>query len=178
MSKKEPWRIVVTGPESTGKTALAKLLAEKTNNFWVPEYAREYVEHLNRPYQYEDVVQIAHHQILQEKEASMCGKPFIFFDTWLILTKVWFDEVYQKCPQWLVDHIGSARIDLFLVCDTDLPWVADPVRENGGERREALLQRYCDEIRAFGFCYEMVRGFDDARFESAKKALLLHGLKL
>lgn len=61
MSKKEPWRIVVTGSESTGKTALAKFLAEKTNNIWVPEYAREYVEHLNRPYQYEDVMQIAHH---------------------------------------------------------------------------------------------------------------------
>ena len=172
-------RIVVTGPESTGKTELAQALAEKLNSIWVPEYARQYVENLNRPYDYDDVVQIAQYQVAQEAEYALkIGKGLIIFDTWLIITKVWLDLVFGKCPEWVFDHIRSTKIDLFLVCDTDLPWVADQVRENGGEKRKELFHLYCNEIRAFGFNYEIVSGFGDERTANAMKALSKHGLKL
>jgi NadR type nicotinamide-nucleotide adenylyltransferase len=172
-------RIVITGPESTGKTELAQALAKKLNTIWIPEYARQYVENLDRPYNYDDVVQIAHHQITQETEFTLkMEKGILIFDTWLIITKVWLDLVFGKCPEWICDHIRSSKIDLFLVCDTDLPWIADPVRENGGEKREQLFQLYCNEIRIFGFKYEIVSGFGDLRTVNAMNALLKHGLKL
>lgn len=172
-------RIVITGPESTGKTELAQALAEKLNTIWIPEYARHYIENLNRPYDYDDVVRIAHYQITQETEfASKMGKGILIFDTWLIITKVWFDLVFGKCPEWVSEYIRSSKIDLFLICDTDLPWIADPVRENGGEKREELFHLYCNEIRTFGFKYEIVSGYGISRTENAINALLRHGLKL
>ena len=172
-------RIVITGPESTGKTELAQALAEKLGAVWIPEYARQYVENLNRPYNYDDVVRIARYQISQEKEYTLKIKNgILIFDTWLIITKVWFDLVFGKCPEWVCDHIRSSKIDLFLLCNTDLPWIADPVRENGGEKREQLFQLYCDEIHSFGFEYEIVDGFGAVRTQNAFGALLKHGLKL
>lgn len=172
-------RIVITGPESTGKTELAQALAEKFDTVWIPEYARHYIENLDRPYDYDDVVQIARYQVAQETEFTLkIGKGILIFDTWLIITKVWFDLVFGKCPEWISEHIRSSKIDLFLVCDTDLPWIADLVRENGGEKREQLFQLYCNEIRSFGFNYEIVGGFGAARTENAMNALSKHGLKL
>lgn len=171
-------RIVVTGPESTGKTILAQALAQKLGAAWIPEYARYYVENLNRPYNYDDVVRIARYQIAQEAEySSRIRKGVLIFDTWLIITKVWFDLVFGICPEWVSDHIRSSKIDLFLVCNTDLPWIEDPVRENGGEKREQLLELYCKEIHSFGFEYELVNGIGDVRTENAMSALFKHRMK-
>lgn len=179
MNEKKISCIVITGPESTGKTELAQDLADKFSAPWIPEYARKYIENLDRHYNYDDVVQIARYQISQEEEYRLkTGKGILIFDTWLIITKVWFDLVFGKCPEWVCDHIRSSEIDLFLVCNTDLPWIEDPVRENGGEKREQLFQLYCSEIRSFGFEYEIVNGFGDARRENAISALSKHGLKL
>jgi NadR type nicotinamide-nucleotide adenylyltransferase len=179
LSDKEVIKIIVTGPESTGKTELAESLAQLFETIWIPEYARDYIEHLHRPYVYEDVIQIARIQIAKESECTLKpGKRILFFDTWLIITKVWLDLVFGRCPEWIVNHIRSSKIDLFLVCATDLPWIADPVRENGGEKREALFDLYCEEIRSFGFKYEVIDGFGSARIENALKALSKHGLNL
>ena len=172
-------RVVITGPESTGKTELAHALAEKFGTIWIPEYARHYVETLGREYNYDDVEKIAKYQIAQESEyTSKITHGILILDTWLIITKVWFDVVYGKCPAWLPDHIGSSEIDLFLVCATDLQWIADPVRENGGEKREELFQRYIHEIQEFGFKYEIVSGLGPARLDCALKLLSKHGIKL
>ncbi len=172
-------RIVITGPESTGKTELAQALADKWKTVWIPEYARFYVENLGRPYSYDDVIRIAKYQITQEAEyASRIGNGILFYDTWLIITKVWFDLVFGKCPEWVSDHIRSSKIDLFLVCATDLPWISDPVRENGGDKREELFGLYCDEIRSFGFNYEIVGGIGNLRVENAMKALSRNGLNM
>lgn len=176
MAKDPIKRIVVTGPESTGKTALAESLARQLGTNFVPEYAREYVENLNRPYTYPDVENIARFQIEQENLFGGRTSKLLIFDTWLIITKVWFDLVFGKCPEWVISHIKSSHIDLFLVCKTDLPWISDPVRENGGERRELLLQLYCNEINSFGFKYELVEGTGPVRTENALRLLSLHKL--
>jgi len=162
--------IVITGPESTGKTELARGLAEHFQTTWVPEYARSYVENLGRPYTREDVETIARHQLLQEKEfQAKAQNGFLFFDTWLIITKIWFEVVYGECPDWIKDHISQFHIDLFLVCDTDLPWIPDSVRENGGEKRDELMEMYCREIESFGFPYAIVSGSGKARLNNALK---------
>jgi len=176
MSHESIKRIVVTGPESTGKTELSFNLAKRLNVDFIPEYARTYVENLNRPYCYFDVKNIARFKIYKEKRFEKRRSDILIFDTWLIITKVWFDLVFGRCPEWVISHIKSSKIDLFLVCKTDLPWVADPVRENGGEKREELLKIYCDEINSFGFSYELVEGIGLKRTENALKLLSLYKL--
>lgn len=170
-------KIVVTGPESTGKTTLSQSLAEKLGCEWIPEYARSYIESLNRPYTFEDVEKIAHEQILQEHQYSeRVGSGFLILDTWLIITKVWFDIVYGRFPEWIDQKIRVGNINLFLVCEPDLPWIQDSVRENGGEMRNILFERYCTEIEKYGFQYEIIGGIGEDRVRNAVEVLKLRCL--
>ena len=97
----------------------------------------------------------------------MSNKSPVFFDTWLIITKVWFDFVYKKRPEWLDSYIKNSSIDLFLVCDIDLPWVFDPVRENGGENRQILQNIYIDHLKNYGFNFKIVSGEGEERIKNA-----------
>jgi nicotinamide riboside kinase len=178
MKKSSLRKIVVTGPESTGKTALSEALVPILNAVLIPEYARTYVEGLrNRSYNYTDLEIIARHQVGEERRLSeIFGDRILLMDTWLIITKVWFDVVFGKVPDWIDSYISASDIDLFLVCQTDLPWIADPVRENGGEMRGLLFNRYCQEIENYGFRYEVVDGFGAARVQNALRMIQDHGL--
>lgn len=160
-------KVVVTGPESTGKTQLTERLAEMFHTVWIPEYAREYVSGLGRPYHYDDVEHIAAEQVRREKQFASAANGILFIDTHLIVTRVWFEVVYRRHPGWLDDAIRDAGIDLYLVCNTDIPWVPDGVRENGGEMRERLLQMYIDEIRNSGVAWRLVSGRGSRRTASA-----------
>ncbi len=164
-----PKIVVITGAESTGKSTLTEQLATHFNTLFMPEIARSYVEGLNRKYTFDDVEQIAKLQV--ENLNNLCKQPvpFVFADTWLIITKVWFEFVYNKTPGWLIDEIRNTRIDLFLMCDTDLPWIFDPVRENGGENRNILHNLYIRNIIEFGFKYKIVRGTNNERLSNAIK---------
>ncbi len=161
--------IVVTGPESTGKTVLAERLAALFRTVWVPEYAREYVSGLGRQYRYEDVEHIALEQVRRSQEYAAGASRVLFLDTHLIVTKVWFRVVYGRYPEWLDRAIRDAGIELFLVCNTDIPWVPDGVRENGGEMRERLLEMYIAEIEAAGVPWRLVSGKDSQRTAMAEK---------
>jgi len=159
-------RILITGPESTGKSELAVSLAGTLHGKVIPEYAREYIGSLHRTYHYGDVEHIA----MQQSGAfeSVAGEMgWVFFDTWLIITKVWFDLVFGRVPGWIDRRIRESAFDLVLVCNTDLPWIPDPVREIGGERREMLLKRYQDELEMYGFNWVLVSGSGDDRLECA-----------
>lgn len=164
---RKPVNIVITGPECTGKSTLAISLARHYNTEYIPEYARTYVENLNRPYNYNDLEIIAQKQIADFKEYQIKANRILFLDTFLIITKVWFDVVYNHCPSWVIDQLKLHEIDLFLVCDTDIPWIADDVRENGGEMREKLKNRYISEIEKFGYSFKIISGKDDQRIISA-----------
>jgi len=164
-------RIAVTGPESTGKTTLAIQLAELYKGSYIPEFAREYVENLPHHYTYEDVEAIARMQLEQYQATRSSTGQLFFFDTWLIITKVWFNWVFNKTPQWLDDQIRQCPIDLFLLCLPDLPWEADPVRENGGENRLKLLDLYRSELNHYGFKFAEIGGIGEIRLQSAIEAV-------
>jgi nicotinamide riboside kinase len=158
--------ILITGPESTGKSELAGALASRYRGVVVPEYARGYVAGLRRPYTFQDVEHIA--RIQSGTYDHYLQEPgWVFFDTWLIITRVWFEVVYGKVPGWIEGRIRSARFDLVLLCDTDIPWVPDPVRENGGEKREALMKRYREELIRFGLPFQQVSGSGPQRLQHA-----------
>jgi len=162
-------RILITGPESTGKSELANDLGKHYGGMVVPEYARKFIQELGRPYQFNDVEHIALKQ-LEEYDRSF-HPDWIFFDTWLIITKVWFKVVYNRVPSWLEKKIGIASFELVLLCDTDLPWIADPVRENGGALREELLDSYKNELNHFGLNWELVSGSGEERLLKARQLI-------
>lgn len=164
-------RIVITGPESTGKTTLAKQLAQTFNGQYIPEFAREYIEKLPHHYTFEDVENIAKTQVQQYRLTRSGSEGFFFFDTWLIITKVWFNWVYGRIPGWLEDEILNCPMDLYLLCRPDLPWEADPVRENGGENRIRLYEQYREQLEHYGFNFVEIGGTDEARLHNATDAI-------
>jgi NadR type nicotinamide-nucleotide adenylyltransferase len=167
----KPIRVVITGPECTGKSTLSERLAEYFDTAFVPEYAREYVQRLGRKYNYDDIVHIAETQLEQIKQ-DYPGKKIVFYDTWLVITKIWLKVVYGHYPEWIDRELESEYVDLWLLCDTDIPWYADGVRENGGEMRDRLYKIYLNEIRDLKGNYFVVQGTGDQRFLNALKIIL------
>jgi NadR type nicotinamide-nucleotide adenylyltransferase len=158
--------IIVTGPESTGKTTLAQALAGKYKAELYPEYAREYVQNLNRDYEFADILKIAEYQYNQFKEFQS-GNKIAIFDTYLIITKVWFLWHSNTYPDWLDKAIKNTKGALYLLCAPDIAWIPDSVRENGGEARKQLFDTYRKELENYGLTYKIVTGCDNDRFENA-----------
>lgn len=146
--------IGIVGPESCGKSTLSRRLAQAVGGTCVEEYARRYIENLNRPYTEADVLHIARTQIA-ERAATYVRMP-VFFDTELIVTKVWLLDKYGRCPAFVEEALRTLPLDYYLLCAPDLPFVPDPVRENP-HRREELFERYLCEIRAIGRPFRIVR---------------------
>ena len=172
MNESEQIRIVITGPESTGKTTLAKQLAENFSGLYVSEYAREYVEHLTGQYTFADVENIARKQIDQYLQSKDSNETIVFFDTWLIITKVWFEWVFGSVPGWIEDAIQDCPVDLYLLCQPDLPWEADSVRENGGENRIKLFEKYRDELIRRRLRFVEISGVENERLQNAIAAIM------
>ncbi|MGB3587118.1 MAG: ATP-binding protein, partial [Tunicatimonas sp.] len=132
-------KIITTGPESSGKSTLAQALAGYYQVVWVPEYARDYLNKLNRPYQEEDLLKIAKGQIKREDEAAK-GKPdLLICDTSLMVIKIWSEYRYRRCHPWILKQIERRPLDLYLLCTPDIPWEPDPQRENPTNRDELFL---------------------------------------
>ena len=165
-------KIVVLGPESTGKTDLCRALSRHFDRPWIPEYARDYISKLTQPYTYEDVETIAHHQIVEQKEVLKSPKKsdFLFLDTDLIITKVWFLHVFGRCPDWLQSELEKLEITLYLLCKPDIPWEFDPVRENP-EIRDFLYDWYKREIETLGRPFFEISGLGEKRLQNAIAAL-------
>jgi nicotinamide riboside kinase len=158
----------ITGAESTGKSTLTSALALRFRATGVAEYARGYLEQLGRPYNYHDVEKIARKQL----ELIRCHRdePLVFFDTCLINLKVWFREVYQRVPSWLEESIPVYGSGIYILCEPDLPWEFDPLRENP-HRREYLTIEYEKEIVLAGFDYFRVNGVGDDRLMRAAEGV-------
>jgi len=165
-------RIAIIGPECTGKTTLSQQLAKHFCAEWIPEYARQYIAELEGIYSIDDVIFIAKKQI-DEYDYSDENASQIFYDTNLIITKIWFDVVFKECPDWVEEAISTRTFDYHLLCNTELPWEPDIVRENGGEKREKLFNMYEQELKKRGFPYGIVTGDGDSRFTNALNLLNL-----
>lgn len=161
------FRVGIIGPESTGKSTLAAYLAHRYGGVLVSEYAREYMETraCASAYTYEDVVNIARFQVQQLEELSDAytkGIPrvykneVIFFDTELIITKVWFLHKYGECPAFVEEALHKYPMDVYLLCYPDMAWEPDPVRENPNIR-EYLFEWYEREIQALNIPYYIIR---------------------
>jgi len=163
-------RIAVTGPESTGKSVLAEELARHFQTVWVPEFARDYLNALGRPYSEEDILIIAKGQLEAENRSVGKASSFIFCDTELIVTKIWSEVKYNRCDPWILNSIRSHSYNLFLLCDIDLPWEPDPLREHP-DKRKFLLELYLSELKNRNFPFAVIRGTGPARLQNAISAI-------
>ncbi len=162
-------RIAVTGPESTGKSTLARRLAAYYGTLWVREYAREYLEKKGRQYRYtlQDVEAIAQGQMERENSMAKKAHGLLFCDTDLLVVKIWCEVVFGSCPAWIEQQFLDHRYDLYLLCAPDIAWEPDPLRENPDDR-EALFVLYEKALKENGMPYRIVRGKGDVRFENAR----------
>jgi nicotinamide riboside kinase len=167
------FKVVVTGPESTGKSEISRYLANAYGTAFIPEYAREYLAGLDRPYAFEDVERIARVQVAQLHDYPDV-LPILFLDTYLIITKVWFRVVFGRIPEWIDESLERSGIDLFLLCYPDIKWVPDPLRENPDPRRSVLYEAYQKEILRLGTPCAVVRGSGKERFTNAENAVARH----
>ena len=163
-------RVAITGPESTGKTELAKQLAAYYQTTYVPEIAREFLASLGRAYIFEDIVKIAREQL--DMENSFAEKPgkILFCDTDLLVTKIWSIFKYGKCDPWIEEKVKSHRYDLYLLCGIDMPWAEDPLRENPGQREE-LFGLYLNELQLLKVNFAIISGLGERRLRNAILAI-------
>ncbi len=159
-------KIVLSGAESSGKSTLAKQLADYYEAPYIAEIARNYVEKLDRPYTYEDVENIARQQVEAEAELVAQNPPIIFIDVDLTNTKYWFLDVYNTLPDWVEEEINTNKPDMHLLCYHDLPWEDDPVRENP-HRRDYFYNLYKKEIESLEIPYGIVTGSGEERLKNA-----------
>ena len=139
-------KVVIIGPECTGKSELSEYLADHFNTVWVREYAREYLDNLSRPYGAEDLLIIAQGQIGLENKMTSMANNVLFCDTDLYVIKIWSYFKYGYCDQRILDAISQRRCDLYLLTYIDIPWVNDPLREHP-DQREKLYSLYLKEMQ-------------------------------
>jgi NadR type nicotinamide-nucleotide adenylyltransferase len=158
-------RIALIGPESTAKSTLSEALAKHYNTVWVKEYAREYLSILKSKYTLTDILTIAKEQLELEKNALKKANKIIFADTELIISKVWCEDVFNVCPDWISQNIQSHKYDLYLLTYPDLLWEADPLRENPN-RRIYFYDLYEKELNAIQANYAIIKGEQDQRLKN------------
>lgn len=159
-------KIAITGPESTGKSTISSLLARYFNTNWAKEYAREYLASRNIPYGYEDLEIIAKGQLINESDAAKKANRILFCDTELINIKIWSQYKYNKCSQFVLDSIKENTYDFYFLCDIDIPWVKDPLRENP-DKREFFLDWFKKELKEYNFPHLLLSGNVFKRMETA-----------
>lgn len=161
-------KIVITGPESTGKTTLAQGLGRHYQTDWLREYARIYIDNLHRPYEQEDLLIMAKGQLASEEAARMKGQNLIICDTSLEVIKIWSEVKYHACHPWILDKLQKQKVDVYLLCTPDIPWQPDPQRESP-EDRERLFTIYQHELEDKN--YIEIRGDETKRLSTAIQAV-------
>jgi NadR type nicotinamide-nucleotide adenylyltransferase len=167
-------RIVITGSESTGKTTLARRLAEHYRGEWVPEFARDYAASKGAALDFSDHDPIAKGQMQREDEFlarhRTSGAAVLVQDTDLLSTAVYCTHYYGSCPAWVEQAARARRPDLYLLLDIDIPWIPDPQRDRGHLRGE-MHALFLDAVERSGSPFVLISGSGEARFTAALAAI-------
>ncbi len=163
-------RVVLTGSESTGKSTLATELARHYGVELVPEFVRSFAEQKGAPIDFGDHGVIARGQMALENVAIARAERLVVQDTDLISPVVYCRHYFGRCPAWIEEAAAVRRPNLYLLCATDVEWMADGVRDRG-HMREEMQQLFAEAVRASGTKWVEVRGDRVTRFEEAMRAI-------
>ena len=173
-------KIVVLGPESTGKSTLSEALAKHYGVVDCKEYARQYLHENGTKYNFEDLLTIAKGQLTIEQQAIQKAEQLfieklknkIIIDTNMYVMKVWCEYVFNDCHTFILDQINKRGYDLYLLADIDLPWSADEMREYPDEKpRQELFAIYKDILINQNTPWGIVSGAGDERTQNAIKLI-------
>jgi nicotinamide riboside kinase len=150
-------RVVFTGSESTGKTTIATAVARHYGVEVVPEFVRTFAEQKGTPIEFSDHGLIARGQMALEDEYMARSHradpahptPLMIQDTDLLSTVVYCRHYFGRCPAWIEEAVRARQPDLYLLCGTDVPWIADGVRDRG-HLRETMQRLFEEAVAASG----------------------------
>jgi len=161
-------KIVFTGPESSGKSTLAKKAQAIFGGELVLEYAREYLNNLDRKYTQHDLLLIAKKQVETQDKAILSGSKLVFLDTDLLTLKIWSEYKYGSCDSWIINKLKTQKDFIYILCKPDFDWEKDDLRENPNDQDE-LYNIYIKELENYGFYYIEVEDSVEKRIEKLKK---------
>lgn len=166
-------KVVLFGPESTGKTTLSRQLARHYNSVWVPEYAREYLQNKwnneRKTCEPEDLLPIAIGQMKLENELATKTDSILICDTDLLETKVYSEAFYKgSCDPLLKKYAMENTYDLYFLTYIDTPWEADDLRDRPGQRLE-MFNAFKDELIKNNKSFVLLKGSKKERLETAVK---------
>jgi len=165
-------KVVIIGPESTGKSTLTQALAAQYSEPWVPEFAREYLLQLDRTYRFDDLLEMARGQIECEDERAKQAKEILFCDTDLRVIKIWSEHKYGRTHPWITQQIQHRKYDLYLLTDIDIPWQEDPLREHPDpDMRTYFMQLYEQVLESSGVPWVKISGSSDERVRAGIAAI-------
>lgn len=193
-------KVVIIGPESTGKSTLCQMLSQHYGAPWCREYAREYLMTNGTDYNYDNLLTMAKGQVALEDEVAISfentlieekitlqspisnlkskNQAFLFIDTDLYVMKVWCEYVFNDCHSWILKRIAERPYDLYLLCRPDLPWIKDELREYPNEKpRQELYHIYKDLLVQQATPWAEVYGNFEERLERAIEAIEMHLVK-
>lgn len=177
-------KVVIIGPESTGKSTLSAQLADHYGTTWCPEFAREYLLTNGANYSFEDLLSIAKGQLAMEDEYALMlenqsaplleqgGHIPLFIDTDLYVIKVWSEFAFGQGHRFVLEEITRRNYDLYLLTQTDLPWAADEFREYPDlQTRQRLYRMYKDILINQHVPWVEIHGDYDQRLRLATQAV-------
>ena len=164
-------KVVIFGPESTGKTTLSRHLARYYNSVWVPEYAREYLQDVwnneRRTCEPKDLVPIAEGQIQLENELAQKTDTVLICDTDLLETKVYSEAYYSgTCDPVLDKYAIENTYDLYFLTYIDVPWEADDLRDKPNEREE-MFEYFHNTLKKYNRNFVILKGDKKTRLKTA-----------
>jgi NadR type nicotinamide-nucleotide adenylyltransferase len=163
-------RVVLTGSECTGKSTLAAALAQHYGIDFVPEFVRDFAERLGRPIDFSDHGAIARGQMALEDEHQARGTGLIIQDTDLLSTVVYCQHYFGRCPAWIEEAAAERRPVLYLLCEMDVPWIADGIRDRSHARAE-MQALFASAVEESGVTSIRIRGDRGARTALAIAAI-------
>ncbi len=164
-------KVVLFGPESTGKTTLSEKLARHYNTIWVPEYAREYLQdkwnNERKTCESKDLLPIAEGQMRLENDLATKATDLLICDTDLLETKVYSEAYYlDYCDPILEKHALENQYDLYLLTYIDIPWAADDLRDKPNERERMFLY-FKDTLEKYNRNFVILKGDKKTRLKTA-----------
>ncbi|MBY5957323.1 ATP-binding protein [Membranicola marinus] len=164
-------KIAVVGPESTGKSYMAKHLAREFDCFYVPEYSRYYCQGLERNYTMTDEVNIFHGQVAMEDGfLDVVRQSLLMCDTTILTVKIWSDHLFGYTPGNVLDEIRRRNYDFYLLMDIDLPWEDDPLRDFPNKRAH-FKEIWRTELRSLNADFQIIRGLGEERLQNGIRAV-------
>jgi NadR type nicotinamide-nucleotide adenylyltransferase len=168
-------KIVLFGPESTGKTTLSRYLARHYNTVWTPEFAREYLQkkwnNERKTCEKEDLIPIAIGQMKLENKLAKKADKILICDTDLLETKVYSEEFYGGFVDKKLDEAANKnQYDLYLLTYIDTPWEEDDLRDRPEQRLE-MFHAFEKSLKDHNKPYILLKGDKETRLKIATKAI-------